>query len=172
MELVDLYDENRIPLGKTGERHEKHAPGEYRTVVHVCVFDRRGRLLIQQRTLEKVIWPGMWDVSVGGGVDAGETSRQGAEREFREELGYPLDLTGVRPTVTVHFSGGFDDFVLVVRDLPLESLTLQTEEVSAVRYATLEELLAMVEDGSFIPYPPSFLRYLFETQDTFGFPTK
>ena len=46
MELVDLYDENRLPLGKTGERNARRPPGEYRTVVHVCVFDHRGRLLI------------------------------------------------------------------------------------------------------------------------------
>ena len=80
MELVDLYDENRIPLGRTAERHAPKGIGEHRIVVHVCVFDSRGRLLIQKRTLEKRIWPGLWDVTVGGGVDAGETSRQGAER--------------------------------------------------------------------------------------------
>ena len=79
MELVDLYDENRIPLGRTAERHAPKGPGEYRLVVHVCAFDRRGRLLIQQRARSKFIFPNLWDVSVGGGVDAGETSRQAAE---------------------------------------------------------------------------------------------
>ena len=43
MELVDLYDENRIPLGRTAERHAPKGPGEHRIVVHVCVFDSRGR---------------------------------------------------------------------------------------------------------------------------------
>ena len=172
MELVDLYDENRVPLGKTAERYGKKAPGEYRTVVHVCLFDRQGRMLIQHRTPDKVIWPGYWDVSVGGGVDAGETSRQGAEREFREELGYPLDLTGCRPTVTVNFPGGFDDFYLATRDVALEELTLQPEEVLEVRWATLEEVLALLEEGKFIRYPAGFLTYLFETREIFGFPTK
>lgn len=134
MELVDLYDENRVPLGRTAERYGKRGPGEYRVVVHVCVFDHQGRLLIQQRTPEKILWPGRWDVSIGGGVDAGETSRQAAEREFREELGYPLDLAGSRPFVTVNFPAGFDDFYIAVRDLDLEELTLQKEEVQAVRW--------------------------------------
>ena len=127
MELVDLYDENRAPLGKTAERYGKKGPGEYRTVVHVCLFDSRDRLLIQRRTAGKRVWPEKWDVSVGGGVDAGETSRQGAEREFREELGYPLDLTGKRPVVTVNFPGGFDDFYVVERDLDLDALILHYE---------------------------------------------
>ena len=172
MELVDLYDENRVPLGKTAERYSKKKHGEYRMVVHVCVFDHEGRLLIQQRAPEKHIWPGRWDVSVGGGVDAGETSRQGAEREVREELGYALDLTGVRPSVTVNFDGGFDDFFLVVRDVELSALHLQAEEVSEVRWATEAEVLAMVDEGRFIPYPKSFLSFLFAMRDTFGFPTK
>ena len=101
MEMVDLYDENRLPLGRTAERYAPKGEGEYRVVVHICVFDSRGRLLIQQRSREKAVWPEAWDVSAAGGVDAGETSRQAAEREFREELGVALDLTGVRPSCTV-----------------------------------------------------------------------
>ena len=172
MELVDLYDENRIPLGKTAERHAPKGPGEYRLVVHVCAFDSRGQLLVQRRTAEKRIWPGRWDVSVGGGVDAGETSRQAAEREFREELGYPLDLGDLRQSVTVNFDGGFDDFYILTRDLPLEKLTLQKEEVRAVRWASLGEILDLLAQGAFIPYPESFLRFLFDMREQFGFPTK
>ena len=172
MELVDLYDENRLPLGRTAERSGLKGPGEYRMVVHVCLFDSRGRLLIQQRTPEKLIWPGLWDVTVGGGVDAGETSRQGAEREFREELGVPLDLSGLRPSVTVNFDGGFDDFYILTRDLDPKSLALQKEEVQAVRWASLEEILEMLRQGSFIPYPESFLAFLFDMRKQFGFPTK
>ena len=125
MELVDLYDENRIPLGKTAERYGHKEPGEYRTVVHVCIFAPDGRMLVQQRTSCKVIWPDRWDVSAAGGVDAGEDSRMAAERECREELGYPLDLTGVRATLSVNFPQGFDDFFLVERDVDLKALKLQ-----------------------------------------------
>ena len=172
MELVDLYDENRVPLGRVAERHAKKALGEYRMVVHVCIFNGLGQMLIQQRSPEKTIWPELWDVSIGGGVDAGETSRQGAVREVGEELGYDLDLIGLRPAVTVNFEGGFDDFFVVTRDLDLGNLRLQKEEVSDVRWATLEETLAMLENGQFIPYPPSFLRFLFEARGSFDFPTK
>ena len=143
MELVDLYDENRVPLGLTAERHCPKGANEYRMVVHVCLFDSRGRLLIQKRTAEK-----------------------------REELGCPLDLTDRRPAVTVNFPEGFDDFYIVTRDLNEKSLALQKEEVSAVRWVTLKELLAMVDSGEFIPYPKGFLQFLFEMRESFGFPTK
>lgn len=172
MELVDLYDENRVPLGRVAERHAEKGPGEYRVVVHVCIFNSQGQLLIQRRSPEKTVWPELWDVSIGGGVDAGETSRQGAEREVSEELGYDLDLTGLRPAVTVNFEGGFDDFFVVTRDMDLGDLRLQKEEVSDVRWVTLEETLAMLDNGTFIPYPSSFLRFLFEARGSFDFPTK
>lgn len=173
MERVDLYDENRIPLGLTAERQEhrkqKHT-GMYRMVVHVCIFNSRGQLLIQQRSAQKEAFPGKWDVSAAGGVRADETSRQGAEREVREELGYALDLTGVRPSVTVNYDGGFDDFYLVVRDdVEVDRLILQEEEVSAVCWADEKEVLSMLERGEFLRYPASFLRFLFEMRDTFGF---
>lgn len=173
MEWVDLYDENRLPLGKIEDRQvqrERNTPGEYRVVVHVCIFNFRGEMLLQQRSMEKAAFPGLWDVSAAGGVNAGETSRQGAEREVWEELGYALDLTGVRPSVTVNYEGGFDDFYLVVRDdLQPETLTLQEEEVAAVRWASEEETLSLLEQGKFLPYPATFLRFLYEMRDRFGF---
>ena len=63
MELVDLYDENRIPLGRTAQRYSRREKGTYRLIVHVCIFDHRGRLLIQRRAKEKRLWPEKWDLS-------------------------------------------------------------------------------------------------------------
>ena len=89
MERIDLYDEERIPTGKTVKRSE-HRPGgtgdDLRLVVHVCIFNSAGELLLQQRSMKKDAFPGFWDLSAAGGVAAGETGRQGAEREVREEL--------------------------------------------------------------------------------------
>lgn len=67
MELVDLYDETACLWAARRSATGKRDPGEYRVVVHVCVFDHQGRLLIQQRTPEKILWPDRWDVSIGGG---------------------------------------------------------------------------------------------------------
>ena len=74
--------------------------------------------------------------------------------------------------MTVNFDGGFDDFFILTRDLPLEKLTLQKEEVRAVRWASLGEILDLLVQGAFIPYPESFLRFLFDMREQFGFPTK
>ena len=44
--------------------------------------------------------------------------------------------------------------------------------MQAVRWASLEEILDMLSRGTFIPYPESFLRFLFDMRTQFGFPTK
>ena len=173
MERIDLYDEERIPTGKTVERREHRPNGagdDLRLVVHVCMFNSAGQMLLQRRSMKKDAYPGFWDVSAAGGVAAGETGRQGAEREVWEELGYRLDLTGVRPSMTVNYDGGFDDFYLVVRDdLDVGRLNLQEEEVADARWASREEVRSMLEQGEFVPYPVSFVDFLFEMRDTFGF---
>lgn len=173
MEMADVYDENRQRTGRQMERHGPRCPGDYRTVVHLCLFDGAGRMLIQQRTESKRIWPGFWDVTVGGGVDAGETSAQALCREVWEELGLQLDPEGLRPVLTMNFDAGFDDFYLLVQSVELSALSLQAEEVQQVRWASLSEIAAMIESGSFIPYPPQFLPMLWELTRRGGcFPTK
>ena len=169
MEYVDLLDENRVPLDRTAERFSRRQPGEFRSVVHICVFNRAGQMLIQKRVEGKRLWPGRWDVAAAGGVSAGETPRMAAEREFREELGVPLDLTGRRPCATVNFDRGFDDYFVVNRDIDLSELQLQKEEVSDVRWVELEEAMAMIDRGEFINYPKSFLQFLYDMRHTFGF---
>lgn len=172
MELVDLYDENRLPLGRTAVRYSKREKGTYRLIVHLCIFDAQGRLLIQRRARQKRLWPDKWDVSAAGGVSAGETTRLAAQREVEEELGLSLDLSETRAVCTVNFATGFDDYFVIRREVDLASLRLQEEEVSDVRWATRAQVLDMVRRGEFISYPASFLCYLFDAARNSDFPTK
>lgn len=161
MELFDLYTEDRVRTGRTMVRGTKVPEGLYRLVVHVCIFDREGRMLIQQRQPFKQGWSNYWDLTVGGCAVAGDTSRTAAEREVREEIGLELDLSDIRPSLTLNFDGGFDDYYVLTREVDLSALHLQEEEVQAVRWATQEEILRMIDDGLFIPYEKSPIGLLF-----------
>ena len=160
-ERIDLYTTDRIPTGETAFRGEALPEGRYRMVVHVCVFNTEGDMLIQKRKDDIVRWPGYWDVSMGGGASAGDTSRGAAQRELREELGLSVDFTDIRPVLTVNFHDGFDDFYVLVMDVDPAALQLQEDEVETVRWATQAEIEAMIADGSFIPYQKGLLDYLF-----------
>ena len=172
MELVDLYDENRIPLGRTAQRFSKREKGTWRLIAHLCIFDSRGRLLLQQRSADKRVWPGKWDVSAAGGVCAGETTRLAAVRELFEELGVSARPEDLRSVCTVTFTPAFDDYFILKRDVDLRDLKLQAEEVSAVRWATRQQVLDLIRRDGFVPYSENFLAYLFDMARNMDFYTR
>lgn len=165
MELFDLYDAQRRLLGRTMERGTPTPAGCYRLVVHISIFNSRGEMLIQQRQSFKDDWQNMWDISVGGSVTTGESSQTGAERELLEELGISADLQGTAPALSLTFNGGFDDHYILYLDLDPADLKLQYEEVQAAKWATMDEILTMIDDGSFIPYHKSLIELLFHLRD-------
>lgn len=161
MELWDLYDSGRKLTGRTIVRGDSVPNGCWRLVVHICVFNSAGQLLIQQRQPFKQGWPNLWDVTVGGAVCAGESSQEGAHRELLEEIGLDVDFENTVPAFTSTFTGGFDDIYIVHMEPDLSQLKLQESEVQAVRWAGKEEILAMIDNGTFIPYGKDFIEYLF-----------
>lgn len=155
MELLDIYDENRNLTGRTMKRKEggsKYPEGDFHLVIHVCIFNSKNQMLIQQRQPWKKGFPNMWDVTIGGSAISGETSREAAERETFEEIGYQIDLSDERPFFTINYETGFDDFYLVEREIDIKDLTLQYEEVQSVKWASKDEILQLVKEGKFIDY--------------------
>lgn len=165
-ELWDLYTKDREKTGKLHRRGDEMKDGKYHLVIHVCIFNSKNQLLIQQRQPFKEGWPNMWDVTVGGSALQGENSFQAAERELFEEIGLKLDLSDTRPNFTINFPQGFDDYYILEHEVDLTALRLQEEEVQAVRWVSKEEVLRMQEEGAMIPY--WFLDKLFEIRGTFG----
>ena len=125
MEFWDIYNADREKTGRTMARGEEMNPGEYHLVVHICVFNREGRLLIQQRQPFKTGFSGLWDITVGGSALRGEGGKQAAERELFEEIGLKTELSD-RPNFSVNFERGFDDFYITQRDVKLSELTYNT----------------------------------------------
>ena len=168
MELIELYDIHRQHTGLVTTRGLKLAAGMYRIVVHVCVFNSKGEMLIQQRQLDKKVFPGKWDISAGGQVMKGETSQQAAQRELSEELSLMVNLENVRPRITMNFDDGFDDIYVVESDARIAELTIQGNEVKAVDWADEETILRLINKGEFIPYHPAYISLLFTLRDTTG----
>ena len=164
MELWDAYDINRQLKGRELVRGEPLEKGDYHTVVHICLFNSKNQMLIQQRQPFKKGWSNLWDVTCGGSVLKGETSQQGAHRELLEEVGIDYDFTDIRPNFTINFYDGFDDFYLIEKNIDICGLKLQYEEVQAVKWASLEEIIQMIEAGTFIPYFKSLITAAFETK--------
>lgn len=138
IELWDVYTKDRVRTGQLHVRGQQIQKDQYHLVVHVCIFNSKNEMLIQQRQPFKSGWPNVWDITMGGSAVAGDNSSQAAEREVFEELGIKIDLS---------------------------EIVLQETEVKAVKWASKEEILRMQEEGTFIPY--WFLDKLFDMKKWF-----
>lgn len=89
--LVDVVDEDDRPVALV-TRREMRA----RNLRHRCVFigvvSTRDEVLIHRRADTKDVWPGYWDLAVGGVVEAGESYEAAAARELDEEIGITAPL--------------------------------------------------------------------------------
>ncbi len=86
-EILPLVDEEGKVLGSAPRSECHKGPGKLHPVVHLHIFDSRGRMYLQKRALTKLVEPGKWDTAVGGHVGAGEDLETALARELREELG-------------------------------------------------------------------------------------
>ncbi|HET8603160.1 MAG TPA: YbaK/EbsC family protein [Marmoricola sp.] len=120
-----------------------------------------GEILLHRRTATKDWAPGLWDAAAGGVLRAGEEPDTSAARELAEELG----ITGValRPLTTHLFEDTttrcFEHAYEAVWDGPV---TLQPEEVAEGRWASMTDLVALLEDqpARFVPDTAQLLRRL------------
>lgn len=152
MEVWDIYNENREKTGKTIIRGEEMQEGDFHQVVHVWIMNEEGHFLIQRRQPWKIGWSNMWDCAAAGSALTGETSEMAAIREVKEELGIDLQMSNSEILFTIKFPRGFDDHFLVVQNVDIEDLSLQYEEVGDAKWASIEEILEVVQLGEFIPY--------------------
>lgn len=168
MELWDVYNSDKTKSNKTMVRGEKFEKDAYHLVVHACIFNSQGEMLIQQRQPFKSGWPNMWDVTAGGSAVSGETSQAAIERELFEEIGLKIRLENVQPHLTINFDVGFNDIYLMEREININDLVLQYEEVQQVKWATLDEIFQKLDEGIFIPYYKSLIQLFFDIRKQYG----
>jgi len=91
-EIFDVVNERDEVVGQN-TRREVHRLGLKHRAVHVLVFNARGEVFLQKRSMLKDTARGKWDSSSSGHLNSGEDYDACAVRELREEIG----LSGVKP---------------------------------------------------------------------------
>ena len=167
MERMDIYKSEFVKTGRIVPRYSPIGAGENKLVVFSCIFSSEGHLLIQQRSAEKTLG-GHWDVSAGGAVQAGESSLAAVVRETGEELGLHLPATAFVKLLSLYYDGHIHDIYAARWDGKAEDLTLQVGEVSAAKWATKEEVMAMIDSEEFLPVHKEFITLLFKMQTRRG----
>ena len=147
-ELVDVIDDAGHTVGVVTRREMRAGRLPHRGT-YVLVFNRRGELFVHLRTATKDVFPGHWDVCIGGVLLAGETFDRGAEREILEELG----VTGMPETL---FPFRYADARTVVQAMVYRLIhdgpfRLQPEEIVRGGFVPVAEVQAMMRELAFCP---------------------
>ena len=141
-------------MGESYPKSVVHQKGYYHNTVHIWFYTKDNRILLAQRSYKKSICPGMWDVSVAGHVDAGETLEDAATREVWEEIGLEMH------SQDLHKIGVFEcfqDYDFGVSDnefhhtylselkVPIDALKPDPEEVEAIKLVTIDDFVEKLE---------------------------
>ena len=143
MELLDVFNENNEYLGYSVERSKIHEDNLWHHHVSAWIMNYDGKILLQQRALNKKKNPGKW-AKTGGHVDSGETCEESIKREVYEEIGLEVkdnEIENIEIFKSInpnehYFSYGYIFFT----DNKVEDFKLQKEEVNAVKYFSIEEI--------------------------------
>jgi 8-oxo-dGTP pyrophosphatase MutT (NUDIX family) len=148
-ELVDVVDEHDRVVDVVPRSRVRACNLRHRSVA-IAVIGSDGRLLVNRRSEGKDIWPGMWDICVGGIVASGETYEVAAARELAEELG--ITDAGLRHIGAGPYEDGAVRLIgrcyLVVHDGPFRFVD---GEVSEIRHVTASELDELAARAPFVP---------------------
>ena len=148
-ELVDVIDDDDQVVA-TLTRAEMRAGRLMHRAVFIAVVHPDGRVLVHRRSDDKDVWPGWWDLAVGGVVAAGEDYDAAARRELAEEIG----LVGVEPECV---GGGrfVDESVALLgrcyRVIAPGPFTFDDGEVVEAKWLSLDEVRVAIGRDRFLP---------------------
>ncbi|HNR98526.1 MAG TPA: NUDIX domain-containing protein [Planctomycetota bacterium] len=147
-ELYLVDGEDRV-IG-TAPRSRVRAENLLHRGVGILVCNGAGEIYVHRRTATKDIFPGLYDMFVGGAVTVGEDYGDAARRECAEELGV---RGGVWERLFVYRYEGprnrcFTGVYKVVYDGPIVH---QAEEVAWGRFMPLAQVAAFARENPVVP---------------------
>jgi 8-oxo-dGTP pyrophosphatase MutT (NUDIX family) len=96
MSSYDIIDENDNLINQIATYNEVHEKGLWYRAVHAIIYTPEKEIVMQKRAPSLAYHPDEIEISVGGGVDAGETPEGAIIREIKEELGISIKKSQLR----------------------------------------------------------------------------
>lgn len=154
-EKFDVLKENGEYEGRIESRDDCHKYGFWHKAVAMFMINSKGQVLLQKRSANKKLWPNKWDMTAGGHVLAGEFGFEAIIREIKEELGIDIqknDITFIGSAISTKIKGDiinkhFNEYYIINKDLDETTLTLQTEEVSDVKWFDKDEIVKRIQNN-------------------------
>lgn len=156
-EIFDVVNARDEVIGRR-PRSEVHRLGLMHRAVHILVYNARGEVFLQKRSMTKDRQPGLWDSSASGHVDSGEDYDSSAVRELGEELGLKVAFVPQRLFKLAACSETDQEHVWVYRCAAEGPFRLHPDEIETGGWFTPEAVNAWL--GARPEDFASALRYL------------
>ena len=140
MEYLNLYDKTGNLINKKGIRGQvtDYLVG----IAIVFIENSKGEFLIQKTSKEK----GGEFSSTGGHVNAGETPLESIKREVKEEIGISIDNDNIVELGYLLYDMPLRYMFYLKKDVDINSVKTQKEEVESVKYMSIEEINKIIEN--------------------------
>lgn len=161
MEKWDAYDKYGNILDGFLLRGDVIPQGKLHLVVEIIVKHRDGSFLMMQRSEDKSSYPNYFEISAGGAVLQGETSKEGALRELKEETGIDswISFTPIHRVISEEGHYIFDNY-LVITDVEKDSICYQEGETQSHQWIGLDTLNQYIEQELIVPSQAKRLKEL------------
>lgn len=157
MEYRDLLDSNRNLTGEKLLVGNKIPEGYNILVVITIIQNKAGEFLIQRRSLNR---GNKWALT-SGHPKSGETSIQGIITEVKEEIGVDISNQDIKLFKSNYIQPKFADLYYINMEIDLKDTKLQEEEVQDLKWATLDEVMELINNGEFHKtHEKVFMEYL------------
>lgn len=171
-ELIDIVNPKGKTTGESCMKSIAHQNGLLHASVHIWFYTSKKEILIQKRSIEKEIYPNLWDVSVAGHIASGEKPITSAIREVKEEIGLTICETELKyqniwEEKHYHSNGLIDHEIhhLYLAKLAsnINSLTPQKEELSDLKLISLQKFEQQYNNPlCFVPHDKKYYQYIIE----------
>lgn len=148
MEKYELVDKEGKSTGKIlTEKQLCNIPeGYYLPVVGVVIINDKKEVLLQKRSKLKRVNPNKWGIC-GGKINYGESPKEAAIRETKEEIGISLDVDKLN-LIGINF--GYQACFItyyIEQNIDVSKCVLQKEEVEQVQYFKVDEVEKLDNEG-------------------------
>ena len=154
-ERFDVLTETGEYANRIESRDDCHKYGFWHKAVALFIINSNDEVLLQRRSPNKKLWPNLWDISAGGHVLAGEFGFEAIIREIKEELDADIeknDILFIGSATSTNIKGDiinnhFNEYYIVNKNIDINKLTLQLEEVSEVKWFGKEDIVNRIKNN-------------------------
>lgn len=156
MEYFDVLNEKGSFTGEVKSREECHSKGLWHRVVVLFVLSTdNSKVLLQQRSNNKKLCPGLWDITSGGRVLEGELGWEAVLRETKEEIGIDInknEIEFIGSTISENIKDDiinrhFNEYYIAHKNIDIKDITLDKEEVQDIKWFTKEEIQKLINNN-------------------------